>query len=109
MKRLMVGLVAVGLLVGCTVEEEAKEEPKKEVVSEEPKKEAVPQEQVKKEIPKEQYDVVWGTYDKEWVYSDTWTDEGFKDFNTALEVLENCSKDTEEATEQCVKEYLINN
>ena len=96
---LMVGLVMAGLLTGCGSKEEVKQEPKKEVVKEEVKQEPT--------IKKEQYDVVWGTYDKEWVYSDSWTGEGFESFDVALEVLDKCSKDTEEATEQCVKDYLI--
>jgi len=109
-KLLTVYLVATGLLTGCDVSEEAKEEPKKEVVKETPKKEVVKEEPKVKEAPiikKEQYDVVWGTYDKEWVYSDSWTGEGFESFDVALKVLDDCSKKTEEATEQCVKDYLM--
>jgi uncharacterized protein YcfL len=125
MKKLsIVSIIAAGLLTGCGSTEEVEEEPKKEVVKqevketkkkevveEEPKvKEAPKKEVVKEEAPKikkEQYDVVWGTYDKEWVYADSWTGEGFESFDVALKVLDDCSKKTEEATEQCVKDYLM--
>lgn len=60
------------------------------------------------EIKKEQYDVVWGTYDNEWVYSDDWTGEGFENFDEAMNVLNQCMTESEEETENCVYDYLKN-
>jgi hypothetical protein len=39
--------------------------------------------------------------------ADSWTGEGFESFDVALKVLDDCSKKTEEATEQCVKKYFM--
>jgi hypothetical protein len=114
-RKLLVSTLMVCILVGCgskdietqeDVEQEVQEaepqqEDKQEVQEAEPKVE-------EPEIKKEQYDVVWGTYDKEWVYSDEWTGEGFKNFDEAMNVLDQCMKDSEEETEKCVYDYLRN-
>jgi hypothetical protein len=51
---------------------------------------------------------MWGTYDNEWVYSDEWTGEGFENFDEAMNVLDQCMKDSEAETEKCVYDYLNN-
>jgi hypothetical protein len=101
---IVVGSLTFCLLAGCGSEDTVpKQEEKQQAVQEaEPKVE-------EPKIKKEQYDVVWGTYDNEWVYSDEWTGEGFENFDEAMNVLDQCKKDSEEETEKCVYDYLKNN
>jgi hypothetical protein len=99
----IVGSLTLFILTGCGAQEkEPKQVGKEQDVPEvEPKVE-------EPKIKKEQYDVVWGTYDNEWVYSDEWTGEGFENFDEAMNVLDQCMKDSEEETEKCVYDYLNN-
>jgi hypothetical protein len=99
----IVGSLTLFILAGCGAQEkEPKQVGKEQDVPEvEPKVE-------EPKIKKEQYDVVWGTYDNEWVYSDEWTGEGFENFDEAMNVLDQCMKDSEEETEKCVYDYLNN-
>jgi hypothetical protein len=102
----LVGTLTICMLAGCGSKDiEPQKEGKKEV-QEEVQEDASKVEEPK--IKKEQYDVVWGTYDKEWVYSDEWTGEGFENFDEAMNVLDQCMKETEEETEKCVYDYLDN-
>jgi hypothetical protein len=98
MKNVLVGgAITICMLLGCGSKEyEPQQEVKQEV---EPKVE-------EPKIQKEQYDVVWGTYDNEWVYSDEWTGEGFENFDEAMNVLDQCMNESEEVTEKCVYDYL---
>jgi hypothetical protein len=103
MKKVLVGTLTIGMLVGCGSKDiEPQQEVKQDVQEVEPKVE-------EPKIKKEQYDVVWGTYDNEWVYSDEWTGKGFENFDEAMNVLDQCMKDSEAETEKCVYDYLNNN
>ena len=95
---LLVGTLTICMLVGCGSNDI---EPQQEVKQDVPKVE-------EPKIKKVQYDVVWGTYDNEWVYSDEWTGEGFENFDEAMNVLDQCMKDSEAETEKCVYDYLNN-
>jgi hypothetical protein len=97
-KKIFVCLLAVCLFVGCSSNEN-------ETQPEEIQGDQVDQVEEPK-IKKEQYDVVWGTYDNEWVYSDEWTGEGFENFDEAMNVLNQCMRKGEEETEMCVYDYL---
>jgi hypothetical protein len=98
----MVGALTFFMLAGCgSRDTEPKQEVKQDVQEVEPKVE-------EPKIKKEQYDVVWGTYDNEWVYSDEWTGEGFENFDEAMNVLDQCMKETQLETEKCVYDYLNN-
>ena len=90
MNKFFVFLLTIGIIIGCSSKENEsqKQVEQKEQVIEEP------------EIKKEQYDVVWGTYDNEWVYSDEWTGEGFENFDEAMNVLDQCTSDSEDETEK---------
>ncbi|WP_099353166.1 hypothetical protein [Fredinandcohnia onubensis] len=93
MKKVLV-ILAIGMLIGCSSNDiESKQHEEK---IEEP------------QIKKDQYDVVWGSYDNEWVYSDEWTGEGFENFDEAMNVLDQCMSESEEETENCVYEFLHN-
>jgi hypothetical protein len=105
MRKMILPLAAaltISMLAGCGTEEIEPEKEVKKDVQEDATKVEEPK------IKKEQYDVVWGTYDEEWVYSDDWTGEGFENFDEAMNVLDQCMKETEEETEKCVYDYLNN-
>ncbi|MBY0098784.1 hypothetical protein [Mesobacillus maritimus] len=88
MKKVLLNTLATGVLLGCSstdIEQYVEVKPNNQEI-EEPK------------IRKEQYDVVWGTYDNEWVYSDEWTGEGFENFDEAMNVLDQCMTESEEET-----------
>ncbi|MDM5326778.1 hypothetical protein [Neobacillus sp. CF12] len=98
----LIGILTICMLVGCGAKDiEPQQVVKQNVKEVEPRVE-------EPKIKKEQYDVVWGSYDNEWVYSDEWTGEGFENFDEAMNVLDQCMKDTERETEKCVYNYLNN-
>ncbi|KAA9022933.1 hypothetical protein [Niallia endozanthoxylica] len=106
MKKVLVGAITLAILASC----DSKDTEKQQEVQQETQEDIIPEaQQVEEpEIKKEQYDVVWGTYDNEWVYSDDWTGEGFDNFDEAMNVLNQCMTESEEETENCVYDYLKN-
>lgn len=102
MQKVLLSMLMIVMLVGCGTKDINDIEPQQEV------EQNVKEEGEEPKINKEQYDVVWGTYDNEWVYSDEWTGEGFDTFEEAMNVLDQCMKETEEETEKCVYDYLNN-